>query len=258
MIGHVYRILNKETGSFYIGASVNVERRFQTHMRDLLNKKHHSFTFQAEYDLHGKDAFVLEILGEFAKKDLKDAEQDHINRLQPSLNVSKLAGCGDLISYHPKRDEIAEKISKSNIERFSRMTPQERAALQGRPGEANPMFGKTHNESARRSISEANKGKRYALGVKRTQAQKDAISERAKLRTGEKNPFFGRSHSNETKEKLSKARKGKIPTNTKKVQVGDVVFESGAAAARALGISSALVVYRIKKSPKFGLYQYVN
>lgn len=258
MIGHVYKILNEKTGSFYIGGTTNIKKRVQRHMRDLSNGKHHSFVFQAEYDTHGKDAFRLEILGKYPKDELKRAEQDHIDRLQPCLNISRLAGCGDLISYHPNRDAIVEKMIESLKSRFDQMTAEEKSAVYGKPGESNPMFGKTHGDAVRKAIGEANTGNSHALGSKRTEAQRAAMSEHAKLRTGDKNPFFGRAHSEETKRKLSGTNKGKTPKNTRKVSINGIIYASGSTAAEALNVSPALIVYRIKKSPKFGDYQYVN
>lgn len=258
VIGHVYKIINEKTGSFYIGGSTNTKKRFQTHMRDLSNKKHHSFVFQAEYDTHGKDAFRLEILGEYPKDELKSAEQDHIDRLQPCLNVSRLAGCGDLISYHPNRDALVEKMTESIKSRFDQMTTEEKSAVYGKPGKSNPMFGKTHGANARKKISDANKGNQYRLGSTWSEDQRTKCVAFAKTRTSNKNSFYGQTHSAETKAKLSSANKGKLPPNTRKVSIDGAVYESASAAARALGVSGSLIHYRVKKSPKFGIYQYVN
>lgn len=258
VVGHVYRIINEKTGSFYIGGTANIKNRYRTHMRDLSNGKHHSFVFQEEYNEHGKDAFRLEILGEYPKDELRAAEQDHIDKLQPRLNISKSACCGDLLSYHPHRDAIIKKRSKTLADKLSHMTTEEKNAAYGRPGEENPMFGRTHTKGARKKISDANKGNAYALGTKKTEAQKAAISERAKLRTGDKNPFFGREHSQETKRKLSEANKGSLPGNARKVSANGTLYESVTSAARNLKVSPMLVIYRIKNSPRFGIYQYVN
>ena len=39
MIG-IYQILNKKTNDFYIGSSIDIEKRWKTHQRDLCKKIH--------------------------------------------------------------------------------------------------------------------------------------------------------------------------------------------------------------------------
>jgi len=258
MVGQIYRITNTVTGSFYIGGSCRLNRRLGTHFTQLKHGKHHSFLFQSEYDTHGKDAFVVDILEQCDPSEITSREQHHLDTMKPNLNISRLAGCGDLISYHPNRDAIVEKMTASLADRFASMTAEERREKYGKPGEANGMFGRTHSEAARAAVSKANRGRAGRAGHKWTESQRILFVEKAKQRTGEKNPFFGRTHSDETKRKLAQTNKGKTPKNARKVSIDGIIYGSGTAAAKALDVSPALVIYRIKHSPKFGDYQYVD
>ena len=69
---------------------------------------------------------------------------------------------------------------------------------EGKTGEKNNMFGKTHSDETRRKISEAGKGK-----------------------TGEKHSMFGKTPSEETRRKMSEAQKGKTLSDEHKRKISD-------------------------------------
>jgi len=90
-------------------------------------------------------------------------------------------------------------------------------------GEANPMYGKTHSESAKKEMSEKRgHNKRYNL----TKAHKEIVSKTHKGKevseytrslisknrkgknSGVDNPMYGKKQTEETKDKISKARTG--------------------------------------------------
>ena len=170
-------------------------------------------------------------------------------------NTSKIAGGGDLISYHPNKDEIVEKMKQSLVKRYGIMTPEERRKVYA--SHQNGMTGRTHTDATKRKISEINKGNSYAKGFKRTSEQRARLSKVASQRTGESNHFYGKTHSPETIKKLSEKMKGKLPVNTKAVVIDDVIYPSSSEAARQLGVVTATILNRIK-SPKFPTYKFLG
>lgn len=58
----IYRIYNIDTGYSYIGSSINISRRWLTHLNELKNNNHINTNLQNDFNLFGKDKFILEIL----------------------------------------------------------------------------------------------------------------------------------------------------------------------------------------------------
>lgn len=80
----VYRILNTATDDFYIGASRNIQTRWEAHQRALNTKKHHSKKLQSSWDYYGADKFLFEILEECTN--LRSGERDWFMKLKPTFN----------------------------------------------------------------------------------------------------------------------------------------------------------------------------
>lgn len=63
----IYKIENKVNGKVYIGESNNIKKRWDEHIEDLNNNKHHSYKLQIAWNKYGKDNFSFEILEEIDK-----------------------------------------------------------------------------------------------------------------------------------------------------------------------------------------------
>lgn len=62
----VYKLINKETGRFYIGKSEDIELRIKTHIFNMRGKNGHKIKrMQEDFDLYGEDSFEYEILEEY-------------------------------------------------------------------------------------------------------------------------------------------------------------------------------------------------
>ena len=61
MIG-IYKISNIINNKVYIGQSIDIQRRFSEHMRELNNNCHYNKHLQASYNKYGREAFSCEIL----------------------------------------------------------------------------------------------------------------------------------------------------------------------------------------------------
>lgn len=58
----LYKIENKVNGKVYIGESINIEQRWNTHLESLKANKHHSYKLQKDWNEFGKDNFIFEVL----------------------------------------------------------------------------------------------------------------------------------------------------------------------------------------------------
>jgi ribosome-binding protein aMBF1 (putative translation factor) len=154
---------------------------------------------------------------------------------------------------------------------YSKMSSQEKKDKHGLPGEHNGMFGRTHSEKARKSISDKNKGVSKNLGFKHSDEMKKKLSDIAKTRIGDKNPFygkgvagvnnpsFGRKHTDEFKKQISDRNKGKTPTTIVGITIDNVRYDSLTEASKKLQIPLPTILWRVKsKNNKFDNYEYTE
>jgi group I intron endonuclease len=121
------------------------------------------------------------------------------------------------------------------------------------------MYGKTHTDETRKKFSELHKGNTYRKGIIASEKTRQKMSENAKLKIGEKNPFYGKHHSEETIQKIKEKSKGRLPPNTIKISVDNIIYISISEAARQLNMPAPTVLWRLKSNnPKFDNYKYVN
>lgn len=253
----VYRVIHNASGHFYIGCTCKQDARWKRHWRELKNGNHpnaHLRQLSAVSSDVRKD-FSIEVVAEFANLlSAIDAESLAIRQSSDNplcLNIllpnrEKLAG--DALTRNPNRGNILKRRTATQRESLANMTLRERKDKWGKTGELNPMYGKTHSPEARALISAANLGNTNGKGRKNSLEHRAKISERARERVGDKNSFFGKKHSDATKEKLRQANKGKLPKNSRRISVDGVEYPSIKAAAAAVGVSSALIAYRIRSS----------
>ena len=271
----IYKIINNIDKKYYIGSSTNIERRWVAHKRSLNKKTHANIFLQRAWDKYGSDNFsfiIVEDCDGYCKDRLLQVEQSYINKIENCYNIAKFAGGGDLISYHPNRDEIVEKISNAVKLRYENLSEEDKIKLSiNMVGEKNHMFGKCHSAETKKLISEKNKiyyknnpsyrkGKLFIelFGEELANKLKKILFESASNRTGDKNSFFGKTHTNETKAKISEFRKGKyFGSQNTPVTIDGVDYNSLAEASKILGISVSTIRWRVlSKNKKFELYKY--
>ena len=92
----VYKIENLITGYVYIGSSVDIIGRFNSHKYYLRNGKHCSKEFQLDFNKHGEDSFKFVVIekcqNNISKTDLEKREQYYLNNTQLKYNLSPTAG----------------------------------------------------------------------------------------------------------------------------------------------------------------------
>lgn len=114
----IYRILNIVNNKFYIGSSVNIKGRKNTHIHRLRKNKHSSPYLQNSYNKHGEINFKFEILELCTSDCILDREQSYIDDLLPQYNMCPVAG--NCLGYkHTEKtkklqSDIMKKIRKNN------------------------------------------------------------------------------------------------------------------------------------------------
>lgn len=168
-------------------------------------------------------------------------------------------------SYAIIRKSAAKRIgvhnSKLLIEKFSKMTPEERSRIHGSHGENNPMYGKTHSDETKEKISKLKKllvgekhphfgkesklkGKSYEeqFGKEKAEKLKKERSEKLKgvdrsYQKGENNP----AKRDDVRRKISEARQ--IP-----IEIDGILYPSKKEACIILGLSHYMLDKLIKSS----------
>jgi len=175
----IYKITHRESGMCYIGLSVHIFMRWNSHVSAKEKYKIHE-----AFDQFGINAFRFEVVEECDKKELRKREKhwiEHFDCVWPKgYNMNH--GGGGVVKHSEKSKKKTSKALK---------------------GEKNPFYGKKHSEETRRKLSEAMKGKKgkksYWCGKTRSEETRGKISEARK----------GETHSEETLRKMSEAKKGK-------------------------------------------------
>ena len=198
----IYKIRNLTNGKFYIGSTIDFDKRKYDHFRDLKNNNHHSYHLQNAFNKHGEQSFIFEAIEKLEpnKGKLLEREQCWIDSLTPEYNICKIAGSclGIKLS-----DETKQKMSEAQKGKFH----SEETKL--KMSEARK--GKHLSEDHKRKMSESKKGeKNHNFGKHLSEEIRQKLSEVQKgTHIGEKNSFYGKKHSDETKQKMSEAQKGK-------------------------------------------------
>jgi hypothetical protein len=146
MIG-IYKITSKHTKEYYIGSSIDIEKRFKRHLSQLKYKNHSNLNLQKIYNIYGKDSLDLVILELIQNaENIKEVEQKYLDNLKPQLNINLHASGGDMISNHPDKSNIrikqiieTRKAAKSKNMKFKRSLNAKKLYPNG------PMFGRKHN-----------------------------------------------------------------------------------------------------------------
>lgn len=84
----VYRILNTVTSECYIGASRDIEARWDSHRRSLNKQKHHSKKLQDSWNCYGANQFLFEVIEE-CSENLREQERDWVLKLKPRFNTNR-------------------------------------------------------------------------------------------------------------------------------------------------------------------------
>jgi group I intron endonuclease len=153
MSSGIYVIKFKDPFYFYIGRSVNVEKRINDHFRDLTNSKHKNPRMQNVFNKYGSKSMDSFLLTEINESDrIEQVEQQLIDMFIDEdycLNINRTAGVGcDVPFTDERRRKIAEKAT-------GRCGYKRTAEQKKRISDA--LMGHEVSDETRRKISEAAK-----------------------------------------------------------------------------------------------------
>ena len=114
-ISGVYKITNTITGDFYIGSSKNVKHRWVSHKCLSTWNKYPSNQLYKDMQKYGVDKFVFEIIAEAEPEQLKEMEQQFIEKLQPTYN-NRNANGRDIERYKEWNKENYNKHREEMLE----------------------------------------------------------------------------------------------------------------------------------------------
>ena len=92
IISGIYKIINIITGDFYIGSSKNVKQRWINHKCPSTWKRHSNNPMYLDMQTYGVDEFDFQILEEVEIEQLKEKEQQFIEKMHPTYNSYNAKG----------------------------------------------------------------------------------------------------------------------------------------------------------------------
>ena len=114
----IYRITNTITNDFYIGSSKNVKRRWAEHKKPSTWKRFSNNPMYQDMQKYGIDKFEFQILAEVEAEQLKEKEQQFIEKLKPTYNSNRANGFDferykEYLEEYQKSDKGKESLRKA-------------------------------------------------------------------------------------------------------------------------------------------------
>ena len=109
----IYKITNIVDKKVYIGQTINYNKRKNSHISHLKNKKHHNEYLQNSWNKYGEDNFIIEIIEECKITELDKKEKyyiDFYNSTNTTLGYNLVDGGQVFREYSP---ELRKKMSEA-------------------------------------------------------------------------------------------------------------------------------------------------
>lgn len=137
----IYAIINIINGKIYIGQSVNIYARWNSHKSELNHNKHGNIHLQNAWNKYGPHAFLFSVVLECDKNSLDYYEKAMIVKLKETGKIlyNRTDG-GDSRKKYTQQERLKESLS--------------------RLGEQNPFYGKHHSDESKKRISTAQQGEK--------------------------------------------------------------------------------------------------
>lgn len=190
----IYQIRNIQNDKIYVGSSIDIEYRIETHIREL-RKNHHNNTYlQNAWNKYGEENFVFEIVelvDDVAQ--LRDIENWYIKNWKCTTHK---------FGYNILSDTnigLGVKASKEVRKKISEACK----------GAKNGNYGRKHTKEEIQRIRDNRWGKDYVCKPKKSSYIRKTPEELAESRRLFSEKCKGRKLSEETKQKLSKLATGR-------------------------------------------------
>ena len=144
----IYKITNTANGKVYIGSSVDVRSRFNSHRSDLRQNKHGNQHLQKAWNLYGEECFFFEIIEECSPDLVRPIEQKHLDELFAKSHKD------DFYNIYDKASGISsEKAKENNIKRWSDPEFKAKASESFRRVWSDPELIARHREACKDNMS---------------------------------------------------------------------------------------------------------
>lgn len=169
----VYRVVNQVSGDCYVGSSVNVNKRWRSHVNYLKRGNHQSIKFQRAWDKYGIDAFLWEVIEVVADEAvLLGREQFYLDTLRPQYNMTLTVGT--TFRHRKHSPETIAKMREAAVRR--NQDPAYIEKLRQANAGRNNWTGKHLSDEHRAKISATHMGHQRNVGQCRSVESKAKIS----------------------------------------------------------------------------------
>lgn len=167
MIG-IYKITNKITSEFYIGASKNIKKRWNEH-RKQTNITHGTSKVAAAFRKFGIGNFLFEVIEECPICSLHDREEYYINTMHPAYNMSS-----EGYAIKDFSEDVVAKLKVAGRRVWDSKSQEQKDSFV-KNNLKGPKRGHTVSLETREKLRNANLGKKYSANTRALH------SERAKI-----------------------------------------------------------------------------
>ena len=155
-ISAVYRITNTITGDFYIGSSKNVKQRWANHKCKSMWKQCPNNPMYQDMQKYGVDKFVFEILEEVEPEQLKEKEQQFIEKMHPTYNNINAKGFD-----FERNKKYQKEYNKSDKGKESKRKSNKKYRKSDKGKEYQKQYQKEYYKSERGKESKRKSSKKY-------------------------------------------------------------------------------------------------
>lgn len=187
----VYQIKNKVDGKVYVGSSVNIERRWKSHISELNKGCHNNAHLQNAWNKYGENVFEFSILELTTREDLRSRENYYLQLLRctdRNIGYNMLSDTNVGLGVRAS-DEVRQKIS---------------AACSGK---LNGNYGRKHTEEELQRMRDARWGVGY---VKKQKVKLPRKEMPAEWRRKQSERMKNRVVTPETRQRMSEAAKRRV------------------------------------------------
>jgi group I intron endonuclease len=239
----IYKIINENSGIFYIGSSINIKERFNQHLRQLNSNNHFNDKLQKAWNKYETSSFKFEVIEYIDVYNLLIREQYYLDTL---LFANEDNDKFSILGYNINRNSnntLGFKFSEEAKERMSD-TKSRKSRKVFIPSDeeieveiyhidedkiikekdmSNPFFGKKHTDESKEKMSQKKKGENNFFY--------------------KKGPMLGRKQTDQQKKKISISNSGRNNKKSKPILQIDLdgniikLWDSSGQASKILGIS---------------------
>lgn len=213
----VYKILNHKNGKFYIGSSINIEKRFNSHRKELIAGTHNNKHLQNAWNKYGENSFEFLVVEEVADiKELRNRETYYLqitNCTNPDIGYNLLNNANIGLGVHASaevRQKISDACSGSKNGNYGRKHTEEELIRM-----RDNRWGREHECKPRSAYYRRKTPEELALSRKRmSERMKNRVvsdNTREKIRQSR----LGKKASPELRKKFSESRRGDKNSNSR-------------------------------------------